>query len=41
VRLLGGLLYLTGMLIMGWNVVKTALNGRPVPVRIPAVAAHA
>ncbi|MBC7955546.1 MAG: cbb3-type cytochrome c oxidase subunit I, partial [Cytophagales bacterium] len=39
VRLAGGLLYLGGMLIMGWNVVKTALNGKSVAVAIPPVAA--
>jgi cytochrome c oxidase cbb3-type subunit 1 len=38
VRLVGGLLYLGGMLIMSWNVVMTALNGRSVPVAIPPVA---
>ncbi len=41
VRLCGGLLYLSGMLIMAWNVFKTANNGRYAPVRIPLVAAHA
>jgi cytochrome c oxidase cbb3-type subunit I len=40
-RLLGGLLYLGGMLIMLWNVLKTATSGRSVDVQIPAVAAHA
>jgi cytochrome c oxidase cbb3-type subunit 1 len=38
VRLAGGLLYLGGMLIMSWNVVKTALNGRTVSAPLPAVA---
>jgi cytochrome c oxidase cbb3-type subunit 1 len=38
VRLIGGLLYLGGMLIMAWNVVMTALNGKTVPVAIPPVA---
>ena len=38
-RLIGGLLYLVGMLIMLWNVLKTATNGRSVQVNIPAVAA--
>jgi cytochrome c oxidase cbb3-type subunit 1 len=28
IRLAGGLLYLAGMLLMGWNVVMTALAGR-------------
>ena len=41
IRLAGGLLYLGGMLIMAWNVIKTANSGRYVPVAIPAVAAHA
>ncbi|HOK12108.1 MAG TPA: cbb3-type cytochrome c oxidase subunit I, partial [Ottowia sp.] len=40
-RLMGGLLYLSGMLIMLWNTIKTATAGRVVPVQIPAVAAHA
>lgn len=41
IRLLGGTLYLGGMLIMLWNVLKTASNGRPAMVSIPPVAAHA
>ncbi|MBC7731592.1 MAG: cytochrome-c oxidase, cbb3-type subunit I [Bacteriovorax sp.] len=41
VRLCGGLLYLSGMLIMVWNVFKTATNGRYVPVRVPLATAHA
>jgi len=41
VRLCGGVLYLGGMLIMVWNVVKTATQGRYEPVRIPMGAAHA
>ena len=40
-RLAGGLLYLTGMVIMLWNTIKTATAGRSVTVNIPAVAAHA
>jgi len=40
-RLAGGLLYLIGMLVMAWNVIKTARAGRVVPISIPAVvAAH-
>ncbi len=39
IRLLGGLLYLAGMVIMAWNVVKTATAGRYEPVRIPQMAA--
>ena len=40
-RLLGGLLYLGGMLVMLWNVIKTATAGRASTVAIPAAAAHA
>ena len=38
IRLLGGLLYLSGMLIMAWNVFKTALAARPVEAAIPVPA---
>ncbi|EHR72310.1 cytochrome c oxidase, cbb3-type, subunit I [Burkholderiales bacterium JOSHI_001] len=41
IRLLGGLLYLSGMLIMGWNVLMTVRNGKAAPVAIPMVPAHA
>jgi cytochrome c oxidase cbb3-type subunit 1 len=41
VRLAGGLLYLSGMGVMVWNVVKTIQSGTYVPVRIPAAAARA
>lgn len=40
-RLIGGLLYLSGMLIMLWNVMKTATAGRPATAAIPPVTAHA
>jgi cytochrome c oxidase cbb3-type subunit 1 len=40
-RLLGGLLYLTGMSIMLWNTLKTATTGRAVTVNVPAPAVHA
>ena len=40
IRLLGGLLYLSGMLVMLWNVIKTATNGKPANILIPAVRAH-
>ncbi|GAA6140774.1 cytochrome-c oxidase, cbb3-type subunit I [Hydrogenophaga sp. 5NK40-0174] len=39
IRLLGGLLYLGGMVLMLWNVIMTALQGRAEPVRIPAPSA--
>ncbi|MDP3087294.1 MAG: cytochrome-c oxidase, cbb3-type subunit I [Methylotenera sp.] len=41
IRMLGGLLYLGGMSIMLWNVIKTATSGKPATVTIPAVHAHA
>ena len=39
VRLVGGLLYFSGMLIMAWNVVMTVRSGQAVPAPIPRVAA--
>ena len=42
IRLAGGLLYLTGMLLMAWNTWKTILGRRAVEAPIPAVVpAHA
>jgi cytochrome c oxidase cbb3-type subunit 1 len=41
IRLLGGVLYLSGMLIMAWNVVMTVAGSRPAEARVPMVAAHA
>ena len=41
IRLLGGLLYLAGMLIMGWNTFMTVKNGKAEEAPIPLVAAHA
>jgi cytochrome c oxidase cbb3-type subunit 1 len=38
IRLLGGLLYLGGMLIMLWNTLMTATAGRANTVAIPAPA---
>jgi cytochrome c oxidase cbb3-type subunit 1 len=35
VRLVGGLLYLAGMLVMVWNVAMTVRSGRPLPSAIP------
>ena len=40
IRLLGGVLYLSGMVIMLWNVFKTAVNCKPALASIPPVAAH-
>jgi cytochrome c oxidase cbb3-type subunit 1 len=39
VRLLGGLLYLSGMIIMAWNVFMTVKAGKATEARIPAVLA--
>ena len=39
VRLCGGLLYLSGMLIMAWNVVMTVKSGKAATAVIPAVHA--
>jgi cytochrome c oxidase cbb3-type subunit 1 len=39
IRLLGGTLYLGGMLIMAWNVIMTVRAGRPALAPVPAVAA--
>jgi cytochrome c oxidase cbb3-type subunit 1 len=36
--MMGGLLYLSGMVIMLWNVLKTATTGHTVSVAIPAPA---
>ncbi len=41
VRLCGGVLYLGGMLIMVWNVFKTATHGRYLPVPVPLTMVHA
>jgi cytochrome c oxidase cbb3-type subunit 1 len=42
IRLLGGVLYLSGMLLMAWNVVMTVRSGRPEVAHVPAVnVAHA
>ena len=38
IRLLGGLLFLTGMLIMAWNVFRTVVDSKPAEAAIPAVA---
>jgi cytochrome c oxidase cbb3-type subunit 1 len=41
VRLIGGLLYFAGMLIMAWNVAKTIAGAKPVDAPVLAAAAHA
>ena len=40
-RIIGGLLYLSGMLIMLWNTLKTAFAGNAVSVQVPPLLAHA
>jgi len=42
IRVMGGVLYLVGMLVMAWNVWVTAISGRSTTVAIPTVKpAHA
>jgi cytochrome c oxidase cbb3-type subunit 1 len=42
IRLLGGILYLSGMLVMAWNVYMTVASSKAVEATIPApVLAHA
>ncbi len=41
IRLLGGLLYLSGMLVMAWNVVMTIKSSKPALVPVPMARAHA
>jgi len=41
IRLAGGLLYLGGMCVMGYNVYRTVRAGRPVDDPVPAALAHA
>ena len=38
IRLLGGVLYLSGMLIMAWNVVRTVAESKPAQALIPQPA---
>jgi cytochrome c oxidase cbb3-type subunit 1 len=38
IRLLGGTLFLAGMLLMAWNVVRTAAIGKPMEAPIPSTA---
>ena len=41
IRFLGGLLYLSGMLLMAWNVVQTVARKRFIEAPIPAIALQA
>jgi cytochrome c oxidase cbb3-type subunit 1 len=38
IRLTGGILYLSGMLVMAWNVAKTLMAGRAQDAPIPVAA---
>jgi len=38
IRLLGGVLYLSGMLVMAWNVLRTVTDSKPSEALIPAPA---
>jgi cytochrome c oxidase cbb3-type subunit 1 len=38
IRLLGGLLYLSGMVVMAWNVYMTASESKPTQALIPQPA---
>jgi len=41
IRVVGGLLYLTGMVLMLYNMMMTIRSGKAVDAPIPAVVAHA
>jgi cytochrome c oxidase cbb3-type subunit 1 len=41
IRLTGGVLFLAGMVLMAWNVARTAMAGRPYEAPIPAGVVHA
>jgi cytochrome c oxidase cbb3-type subunit I len=41
IRVGGGVLYLTGMLIMLWNTVMTVMSGKAAQAPVPAAVAHA
>ena len=41
IRLLGGLLFLSGMLIMAWNILKTVCGAQAVDAPIPGCLRHA
>lgn len=40
VRLIGGLMFLSGMLIMAYNMLRTIIGATPTEAEIPAVTAH-
>jgi len=40
IRMIGGMIYLSGMLIMLWNVLKTVAMGQHARVKIPSIFVH-
>ena len=40
IRVVGGLMYLSGMLLMAWNTWMTMRETQPAQMRIPAAMAH-
>lgn len=40
IRMFGGMIYLSGMLIMLWNVLKTAAMGEHAHIKIPSILVH-
>jgi len=41
IRMIGGLMYVSGMIIMLWNVIKTVQMGQATRARIPSTVVHA
>ena len=41
IRVVGGAMYLGGMLVMAWNVWKTVVSGHAVTTPVPSALAHA
>jgi cytochrome c oxidase cbb3-type subunit 1 len=41
IRMIGGLMYVSGMIIMLWNVIKTVQMGQETRARIPSTVVHA
>jgi cytochrome c oxidase cbb3-type subunit 1 len=41
IRMVGGLMYVSGMIIMLWNVIKTVQMGQATRARIPSTVVHA
>jgi cytochrome c oxidase cbb3-type subunit 1 len=41
IRMIGGLMYVSGMIIMLWNVIKTVQMGQAARIKIPSTVVHA